>query len=273
MEISDKFLNKKEILAVTKSLICQADDLALEHLQFNERYIVAGRLALYELLGKIYKLVLHFDKAVDKDDQLKLLKKSLFENYRIRTQENTSDVAILVRYITLADRKNVHIYARAIETARFHKVPVDNFVNFLQEHGGVERLRAIGVDSEAQDLAKDLEEEQIELAWKFLSARGEMPFASFEAPSAFRDIYNKNCAYEYVICVKDCDNKYHVVGQLPAETELENYLVKHLSKYLCNDMEIARQGVAKLEAEAEKRRAVRMAVDDIRREWKQELKQ
>ena len=53
-------------LAITKSFIGQADDLALDHELFNERYIVAGRIALYDLLGKIYELAENLDKLIDK---------------------------------------------------------------------------------------------------------------------------------------------------------------------------------------------------------------
>lgn len=39
---------------VSKTLIAQADDLALEHERFHTNYVIAGRMALYALLGKIY---------------------------------------------------------------------------------------------------------------------------------------------------------------------------------------------------------------------------
>jgi hypothetical protein len=42
-----------------------------------------------------------------------------------------------------------------------------------------------------------------------------------------------------------CHQQYHVVGKLPAVTELETYLVKYLSKYLCEDIDVARQGINK----------------------------
>ncbi|MBU3592500.1 hypothetical protein ICN42_00115 [Polynucleobacter sp. 71A-WALBACH] len=68
-------------LVISKSLIGQANDLAREHEQFNDRYIVAGRLALYELLTKIYELVERFDAASDKSELLKMVRKNLFEDY------------------------------------------------------------------------------------------------------------------------------------------------------------------------------------------------
>ena len=258
-------------LVVTKTIIGQADDLALEHEDFNDRYIVTGRLALYELIGKIYALFGQLESSIDKEEQIKMLKDLLFKKFGIRTQDNTSDTTVLVRYITRADRKTSHIYSRAIETARFHNIKPENFVKFLQDHGGLERLRAIGVDSESIDAAKDLEDEKIDLTWKYLSARGYDPFVSFDEPRQFKDIQNKNCAYEYVICYRGMDRKYHVIGKMPAKTELENYLVKYLSRYLCDDIELARKGIGRLVIEAEKKRAVLDAVYEARQEWKKEI--
>jgi hypothetical protein len=258
-------------LVITKSFIGQADDLALDHESFNERYIVAGRLALYDLLAKIYELAENLDKLIDKESQLDLMRKNLFTKYGIRTQENTSDLAVLVRYITHAERKNAHVYTKAIETARQLKIKPENFVEFIQDNGGIERVRGLESNSDQIDLSKELDEEKVELTWKLLGARSEIPLASFDAPKEFKNIYNKNCSLEFVICVQDCHQQYHVVGKLPAVTELETYLVKYLSKYLCEDVDVARQGINKFVIEAEKKRAVREAVDQAKREMRKEM--
>ena len=261
----------KNQLVITKSFIGQVDELALDHESFNERYIVAGRLALYDLLAKIYELAEKLDKLIDKESQVELMRKNLFTKYAIRTQENTSDLAVLVRYITHAERKNVHVYTKAIETARQLKIQPINFAEFLQKNGGIERVRAIETSSIQIDSSKELEDEKVEVTWKLLGARREIPLASFDAPKEFRDIYNKNCSLEFVICFQDCRQQYHVIGKLPAVTELETYLVKYLSKYLCDDMDIARQGINKFVIEADKKRAVREAVDQARREMLEEI--
>ena len=47
---------------------------------------------------------------------------------------------------------------------------------------------------------------------------------------------------------------YNVVCKLPAEVELENYVLKKLSAYLCKDMDTAREGIAKMRVKANKER-------------------
>jgi len=258
-------------VVVTKSLIGQAEDLAAEHEAFNTNYVIGGRKALYSLLGKIAVLVERFDTAVDKDDLIKIVRKNLQEQFGIKTQENTSDVTVLVRYITRADRKTAHVYARAIETARENQITPVNVAGYLEKQGGIEQIRSIGVDVQAAEAFQESEKEQIKLAHEFLNARTETPFASFEAPKAFRGIYNKNCSYEYVICSLGPNGQYNVIGKLPAEAAFEHYAIKFFSKYLCKDMDEARAGVSKIVTEAQKQRAVREAVDQARREVREEM--
>lgn len=259
-------------VVVTKTLIGQAEDLAAEHEAFNTNYVIGGRQALYSLIGKIAALVEQFDAAIDKAELIKVVRKNLQEQYGIKTQENTSDVTVLVRYITRADRKTAHVYARAIETAKANQVSPAQFAGYLEQAGGLERIRSNGVvGAEEESANEDHEKEKIQLARDFLNARIEIPFASFESPKAFNGINNKNCAYEYVICSYGSDGEYRVIGKLPAEVDLENAAIKAFSKHLCKDIDAARAGVAKVVTEAQKQRAVREAVDQAKREMREEM--
>ena len=132
-------------------------------------------------------------------------------------------------------------------------------------------MRSIGVNAQAVEAVQELEEEQIKLAREFLNARIELPFASFDAPKAFSGIYSKNCCYEFVICSLGTDGQYKVLGKLPAEVDFERYAIKFFSKYLCKDIDDARSGVAMVVAESQKQRAVRNAVDQAKREVREEM--
>lgn len=267
MKNSLKIINQEVVVAnsnlvVSKSLIGQAEDLAAEHEFFTDKYVISGRRALYELLAKIFMLVERFDQSIDKDDLIKMVRKNLQEQCGIKTQDNTSATTVLVRYITRADRKTAHVYARAIESAKDNNIKSEDFANYIERSGGVERIRAVGVDANNADIKKELEDEMVSLAHTFLSARTEIPFSKFDAPHAFRDIYSKNCAYELVICSLGMDNKYNVIGKLPADQALEDIAIKYFAKYLCKDIESARKGVASVVASAQKKRESRMNPDE-----------
>ena len=207
-------------LVITKSLVCQADDLAEEHEQFNTNYIVGGRLALYELLGKMFDLYKVLEASPDKKVLLGEMKHRLVHDHRIRVQANSSDAGILVRYITRAERKTAHIYARVIEQALINQIPSEYFVDYIEQCGGIEQMRLSGVDQ-----AKVVENEQSlkdnqELAWKYCKAREELPFASFPLKNVFDYLGKEKVWFEYYVCAKRGDKRY-VVANIPADKAFE----------------------------------------------------
>jgi hypothetical protein len=211
---------EKSQLVITKSLVCQADDLAEEHEQFNANYIVGGRLALYELLGKMFDLYKVLEASPDKKGLLVEMKHRLVHQHKIRVQTNSSDAGILVRYITRAERKTAHIYSRVIEQALSNQISSDHFVEYIEQCGGIEQIRLSGVDQ-----AKAVENEQTlkdnqELAWKYCKAREELPFASFPLKNVFDYLGKEKIWFEYYVCAKRGDKRY-VVANIPADKAFE----------------------------------------------------
>jgi hypothetical protein len=167
IELSNK---TQSPLTISKTLVYQADELAEEHEQFNTNYIVAGRIALYELLAKIYALYKRLEVDPDKESLLEDMRFKLTKTYRIRTQVNTSDLGLLVRYITRADRKTSHVYARAIETAIENEIAHHEFVGYIQNQGGIEQMRAFGADGNFKRLRVSDKNEKLEIAKQYLLA-------------------------------------------------------------------------------------------------------
>ena len=219
-ELIEENKEEKSQLVITKSLVCQADDLAEEHEQFNTNYIVGGRLALYVLLGKMFDLYKVLEASPDKKVLLGEMKHRLVHDHRIRVQANSSDAGILVRYITRAERKTAHIYARVIEQALINQIPSEHFVDYIEQCGGIEQMRLSGVDQ-----AKAVENEQTlkdnqELAWKYCKAREELPFASFSLKNVFDYLGKEKVWFEYYVCAKRGDKRY-VVANIPADKAFE----------------------------------------------------
>lgn len=240
-------MNNDQLVVVNKSLISQAEELATEHDLFNDQYIVTGRRKLYELLSKIMGLAEQFEASPDKEDLFFNLRYKLKEA-NIKVQENTSDVALLVKYITRADRKTAHVYARAIETAMACHFKAAELPQAINEAGGLEKMRLAGVDGEKVD-QQQLEDERLELTRTYLQSRGYFPFAKFAAPNQFDGINNDNCEFEYVVCTVS-NGQYNVVCKLPAEVELENFILKRLSINLCKDIDLARENITKMRIKA-----------------------
>ncbi|KXW55376.1 hypothetical protein [Ferrovum sp. PN-J185] len=236
---------KKASLVIAKTLIGQADELAREHEEFNDRYIISGRKALYELLGKIYALAERLDRSIDREDQVAILRKVLSEKYGIRTQENTSDTTVLIRYITQADRKTAHVYSRAIETARLNKIDSSKFPEYVDQAGGVERIRSesacnLLIPDEAVEV-KRTREKRLELARKYLIARTELPLASFKMGKKYLNT-PKSASFMQFICLER-DGRYFVLAEQVLEQKNDHRMLEQISDKFCSDLKRATNSV------------------------------
>lgn len=249
-------------LTITKTFIGQADDLAIEHENFHDHYIVGGRSALYELLGKIYSLAEQLDHCVDRDAQLELLRIALAQKHGIRTQENTSDTTVLVRYITKADRKTAHVYSRAIETARLNKIDSSKFTEYVEQAGGVERIRSDNAtpavtyqEVEAIENERDM---RLELARKYLKARSELPIASFKLGKRYSRV-SKTGGFTQFVC-HERGGRFYVLTEQSIDKEQELKLVERVAKESCVDLKRASKNINAFYAKAmlkRKRRTIR----------------
>jgi hypothetical protein len=232
-------------LVITKTLIGQADDLAREHEEFNDRYIISGRKALYELLGKIYALAEQLDGYIDREDQVTILRKVLSEKYGIRTQENTSDTTVLVRYITQADRKTAHVYSRAIETARLNKIHSSKFAGYVEQAGGVERIRSDNATpavtyKEVEAIEND-RNMRLELARKYLKARSELPIASFKLGKRYSRV-SKTSGFTQFVC-HERGGRFYVLTEQSIDKDQEFKLVERVAEESCADLKRATKNI------------------------------
>jgi hypothetical protein len=246
-------------IKVVNTLIGQADALAKEHRDFFDGYIVAGRKALYDLLGKIYALSEQLNAAVDREDQINFLKVALASQCGIRTQENTSDTTVLVRYITRADRKTAHVYSRAIEAARANAIASSDFSQYVEKAGGIERIRSDAAISKAPIVASeslsDEIEEMLEITREYLRARSELPITSFKL-SRMSPIIQSDAALKHYIC-HERNGRQYVLAQLPVSVQQELALVKELAKVLCKDLQVSKRNIKKFHTKAMAKRKER----------------
>ena len=232
----DAVLNLNQYLhtvKVSKTLIAQADDLALEHERFHTNYVIGGRLALYALLGKIYELVLRIESSVDCEFYVDQMRKDLKSKHSIRTQENSTTAAIVVRYVTRADRKTAHVYAQAIEVAKVSQVPAINFSNYVDQQGGVEKIRSTQAQNNksAKQVCntKSPNVTKPPSVFNYLRARSEFPKSSFSFRSDLVDEYE----YSIFVCRKR-KGRYLVLDQLnlSEDTDLRALLEEGLEAQL-----------------------------------------
>lgn len=250
-------------LKIVKTIARQADDLAEEHEKFNTNYIVGGRIALYELLSKMYALYKQIQASSEKDVLLEDMRFKLAKTYQLRTQVNTSDLGILVRYITHADRKTAHVYARAIETAITNEISSDDFVTYIQNQGGIEQMRAFGADGNFKRLQVNDTNEKIELAKQHLLAVAENPYAEIELNQNLNQ-FGQGCFYDFFVGVSTGGKKYRIVGKINADKDFESKVLKSFADMIdLDDPEIKKKVLAQIEL-AKQRREKRWAENEAK---------
>jgi hypothetical protein len=230
-------------------LLVRIDELCDAQANFTDQYVAGGRAALYALLGDIMIFVNLVEQSADQLQIISEVKKRLKEERGIKTQKNTSDVAALIRYITGTDRKTAHVYTRVIETARQKGILPSQLSAFIDGAGGVERIRALSVGDTDFD-NQESNEERRALTEEYLSCRTELPLGSFEATEYLDSFSSNSAAYEYFVCSRRGDGRYHILSRLPATAEFERVAIKFLTDLVCDDIDKARDGVAQMRRRA-----------------------
>ena len=236
-------------LIISKTLIGWADEVASAHEQFTAQYVIGGRIALYNLLGEMMSVIDRFESSGDRDELLSIIKRKLRSDFGIKTQKNSSNASVLIRYMTRTDRKTAHVYSRVIESARASGVKPYELPSFIEGAGGIERVRTLG--EEEPTSAQDENLEKIMLTEEFLSCRSELPIASFDANELLEIQSTKGAVFSYFVCARKCDGKFHVLSPLPRTAEFERLATRHLSQLVCEDWDRAKAGVAALRKKAD----------------------
>lgn len=169
---------KRAVQSAFEQLRDKADALHLQHDNYHQQYVVRGNAALYKLLGEILTVCAQVRADANREQIIQLLRKHLRNEHDIKTQKNSTEVSIIVRYIVRADRKTVHLYARAIQTALDTGVTQSTFESFVAERGGLEKIRHAEADH-ATKMANDLQQKcNSEAIAHALAARYKAPIAT-----------------------------------------------------------------------------------------------
>lgn len=101
-----------------------------------------SRQVTYDLLVEVLAYVEELDKRSDISDVLDAMKVQLKREWKIKTQENSSDMTVIVKYITRTKRKNAHMYARVLEEARRQKATSATLLKYIEFRGGINKIVA-----------------------------------------------------------------------------------------------------------------------------------
>lgn len=128
----------KDALAKGSTIAHKYEATESEKVAFKDN----SRHATYGLLVEILAFVEELNKRADLTDVLAAMKVELWKNWKLKTQENTSELGVIVKYITRTKRKNAHMYSRVLEQALKHKATSENLLQYIGHCGGINKIVA-----------------------------------------------------------------------------------------------------------------------------------
>lgn len=235
---------KKSDKEMIGCVLSEGNLLADKQATFNEQYIIKANDVLYGLLSEIMAFG---DMVLTSPLKLEILSKmrsELSKVHKIKTQKNTPDLLVIVKFIVRTNRKNAHVYARVIDMAYRSNVIPEELPEFIKKNGGIDRIRESNADLEAVNKRKDLDEKKLKFIKALLDEKAKTPFTSFDISKEFQSrVHDSRGAslFFYPICVQVMGG-YKVVGVIPMDYDFEDKILERVyidlnSKSYCDDVE------------------------------------
>jgi hypothetical protein len=280
---------KKQLAEKLKNLLEEGTVLSGKHDAYVDTYVEKSIEQLSIHLSELMAYAQEVLAMPNTEQIIKKMRQDLSRLYGIKTQGNSPDLNIIVRYVVRSNRKTAHVYARVIQVAIDAKVAPADLPVFIKANGGIDRIRQKTVNAELVKAKEDKREydndNAIAYARFYYEDCAKNPMATFTIPKEYEaHIYDatRSGTFHYMICHVD-RGEYKVVGALPMHEELDNQLLiqsyNHLHSYgFYTDeekarMEIAKQGViawrkrmAERDALLEKERIEREAAAELKKQ-------
>jgi hypothetical protein len=136
------------------AIITTADKLAVQHVAYTEQFVTRANEELYKLLGGMMALCLEVQANKCCDQIIKQMRKTLREDYQIKTQAKSTTASMVVRYVVRTERKTAHVYGRTIQTAIDAGITPEQLSDYIRANGGIDAIRKKGVAAAAESKAK-----------------------------------------------------------------------------------------------------------------------
>lgn len=278
---------KKQLVAKIADLLEQGTALSGKHDTYVETYVEKGNEQLGVLLSEVLAYAQEVLAMPNLEQVIKKMRRTLSREYSIKTQMNSPNLNIIVRYVIRKNRKTAHVYARVLQTAIDAGVKPADFPEFVKANGGIERIRQSTVNPELVKAKEERQEHQNDNAIMYsrfyLEDIAKKPLATFTIPEKYESaIFDaaRFGSFRYMICHLE-KGEYKVVGALPMYELLDDQLMIQSFNHLHNcgfhtadekaSMAVAKQQVIEWRQRLAKREAI-LEKERLDREKAVELK-
>jgi hypothetical protein len=250
---------KKQLAEKLKNLLEEGTVLSGKYDAYVDTYVEKSNEQLSIHLSELMAYAQEVLAMPNTEQIIKKMRQDLSRLYGIKTQGNSPDLNIIVRYVVRSNRKTAHVYARVIQVAIDAKVTPADLPVFIKANGGIDRIRQKTVNAELVKAKEDKKEydndNAIAYARYYFEDRAKIPLATFTIPKEYEtQIFDTSRfgTFRYMICHYE-GGEYKVVDALPMYEELDDQLLIQSFNYLQSrnlyedeekaSMAIAKQGV------------------------------
>ena len=228
---SSKQLKEAEI----RAFITQGECLAIKHENYVAQYVTKANEDLYLLLGEILSFAETILATKNVRQIIKEMRSELTYTHKIKTQKNSTDLSIIVRFVTRTSRKNALIYSQVLAKAISLNIKSTELAQYIKTNGGINKIRDKSNSTITADQANKLAHLQTYYANKLLEARAEAsPYATFEIDKArtseLHDIA-RHGEYVYMVCKKNGLGKFTVIDAVAMDKDLEARILQRYFDY------------------------------------------
>ena len=141
LNLNGAFMNTVEngVSGNDSSYLTQLNQLSEIRESFEKNTLNGSNKELYQILSKIYQIFSDMKTNKSKFD-IEFLKSALKE-MKIKSQNNSPLLTILIRYVFNSDRTRSYNYNRVISSAIQANVSPENLPKFIEEQGGIEECK------------------------------------------------------------------------------------------------------------------------------------
>ena len=218
-----------------RAFLTQGECLAIKHENYVTHYVTRANGELYLLLAEIMELAECIFATKNVTQIVKEMRKELKYTHNIKTQRNSSELSIIVRFVTRTSRKNALIYSQVLAKAISLNVTSAELAEYIEDNGGINKIREKSSVSLTSDQSKKLASIHTYYANKLLEARAkESPYATFEIDKArTSELYDVSChsQYVYMVCKKDGLGKFTAIDAIAMDQDLEKRILQRYFDY------------------------------------------
>ena len=215
---------------VVNAYLSNGNTLATKHEEYLEKYVTKANEELYQLLSDIMKFAQTVvnDKYVEKI--IKEMRRNLKSIHNIKTQANSSNLSIIVRFITRTNRKNAHMYSKVLETAIASNVDSNELGGYIAKNGGINKLQK-ATNSIAEDKLKKLNHLKAYYAETLINQRAlTVPYTSFKVePTRSSKLHDSShscgARNKFMVCTYGDKGELIVIDAIAVDKELEEKLL------------------------------------------------